>query len=194
MDKGGRKPIHGMARRGSKRSREYTSWDHMKRRCHNPKNVRYSVYGAKGITVCPEWLTSFAAFFEHVGKAPSDKHTLDRYPNKSGNYEPGNVRWATPTEQARNTKKNRLITYKGETLCVSEWAERTGVARGLITNRLNAGWSVESAITEPSRKVNLLTKSKRDQIKMLYKSGLTQMEVAGMCNVSRKSVHNAIYK
>lgn len=148
-DKGGRRITHGFARRGMKRPREYNCWMHMIGRCTNPNHVRYSVYGAKGITVCKRW-RKFENFFEDMGKAPSPAHTLDRHPNQKGNYMPGNVRWATKKEQARNTKKNLMLSFNGETLCAAEWAERLGFSTALIYNRISAyGWSVEKALTTP---------------------------------------------
>jgi hypothetical protein len=77
----------------------------MKNRCHNPKNKDFDSYGARGIKVCDEWRTSFKSFFDFVGPKPTPKHSIDRYPNNDGNYEPGNVRWATAKEQAANKQR-----------------------------------------------------------------------------------------
>lgn len=82
---------------------EHSLWDNMKARCHNPANSRYESYGGRGITVCQEWRDSFEAFFAYVGPRPSSKHSMDRIDNDRG-YEPGNVRWATASEQARNSR------------------------------------------------------------------------------------------
>lgn len=89
---------------------EYSSWQGMLARCHNPKSPRYSDYGGRGIAVCDEWRESFAAFFEHVGPKPTPAHSVDRIDNESG-YLPGNVRWASPTEQAGNRRPRRLKTH-----------------------------------------------------------------------------------
>lgn len=89
--------------------REYSIWTMMRRRCNDPNHVSYSHYGGRGISVCTEWDTldgGFERFFEHIGNAPSRSHTLDRIDN-DGNYEPGNVRWATPTEQAANKGRKK---------------------------------------------------------------------------------------
>lgn len=70
-------------------------------RCGNPNAVNYKWYGEKGIAVAKEW-HSFAAFFRSVGLRPTAGHTLDRFPDRNGNYMPGNVRWATWDQQAQN--------------------------------------------------------------------------------------------
>ena len=85
-------------------SSEYQAWGCAKTRCSNPKNKRYRLYGSLGIRMCDEWQKSFAAFYAHIGPKPSAEHSLDRYPNNSGNYEPGNVRWATRSQQMKNRR------------------------------------------------------------------------------------------
>lgn len=85
---------------------EYKVWAAMKQRCQNPRNSRYHRYGGRGITVCPEWLDSFDAFLAHVGPRPSKGYSLERI-NNNGNYEPGNVKWATHQQQALNRSTTR---------------------------------------------------------------------------------------
>lgn len=82
----------------------FNIWSMMKQRCNNPKHTYYYLYGARGVRVCDRWL-SFENFVRDMGERPSPKHTIDRYPNKKGNYEPGNVRWALPAEQNKNKGK-----------------------------------------------------------------------------------------
>src|SRR3954470_16361069 len=79
----------------------YKSWEGAKQRCYNPNAKKYEIYGAIGVTMCDRWRTSFANFLADMGPRPPG-HSLDRYPDPYGNYEPGNCRWATIKEQRAN--------------------------------------------------------------------------------------------
>jgi hypothetical protein len=109
----------------------------MIQRCHSPKNKSYPRYGERGIQVCTEWRESFEAFSAHMGIRPEGL-TLDRI-NSKGNYEPGNVRWATYTQQARNTSRNHLVTIDGETKCLAEWCEILNEPWTTVKKRVAAG-------------------------------------------------------
>lgn len=101
-------------RHGMKGTPEYTAWQNMKNRCNNPNSADYELYMGKGIKVHDEWLNSFTSFFEYMGKRPEGMTSIDRI-DSNKNYEPGNVRWADNTTQARNkgVYKNNTSGYPG---------------------------------------------------------------------------------
>jgi len=123
----------------------------MIQRCHNPNNPRYGEWGGKGIRVCDEWRGKggFERFLAHVGKMPTPEHSIDRYPNKDGNYEPGNVRWATRIEQMNNIHRNVLITANNKTLTLREWARLLGTDGDRLDCRYRAGWTHDEIINVP---------------------------------------------
>lgn len=139
---------------------EYRVWRDMNARCYIPSLKNYKYYGGRGITVCERWRKSYLNFLQDVGRRPSDKHSLDRFPNKDGNYEPENTRWATPDQQARNQSKTRLITFQGKTLCIADWSKVINVYPQIIKYRLDSGWSIEKALTTPNRQRSLEIKVK----------------------------------
>ena len=141
---------HGAAARGG--TRTFHSWNHMKDRCYNPKNPAFKDYGGRGITVCERWRESFPNFLEDNGECPLGK-SIDRYPNNNGNYEPGNVRWATPREQANNRRKRsvqnrnaRKLECGGRLETIRDWAEITGIKAGTISYRMGHGWTICEAL------------------------------------------------
>lgn len=122
----------------------------MVERCTVPTCNRWEYYGGRGIKVCERWLR-FENFFADMGKKPSRAHSIERTDN-NGNYEPGNCRWATQTEQGRNTRKTRFVTFGDQRLAIGDWADKTGISIHALRGRLNGGWSVERALTTPMRK------------------------------------------
>lgn len=135
-------------RHGMNKSPEHRAWVHMKQRCTNPKKREYKHYGGRGIKVCDEWMHSFLAFFEHIGLRPSEKHSLDRI-DVNGDYEPGNVRWATHQQQIENTTVVKLVTLDGRSQSISAWEREYGLHRGTVSRRVTSGWSIEMAIRTP---------------------------------------------
>lgn len=137
---------HGMSRDRA----EYRIWKGIKQRCFNPRRREYPRYGGCGISMHAQWADSFAAFIEYIGPRPSPAHSIDRIDNERG-YEPGNVRWATPVEQARNSRSSRNLEWRGKTQNLTDWGRELGLARCSITARLRKGWSIERALSSPPR-------------------------------------------
>lgn len=149
---GGCRCMMGRAiKHGMEGTPEFTAYWAMRTRCYDIKADSYKHYGGRGIRVYAEWLGSngFELFFAHVGLRPSPKHSLDRYPNKDGNYEPGNVRWASPEEQQRNRRNNRLFTLDGVTRTQVEWVEITGFSELTLAYRRKKGWTDKQILTTP---------------------------------------------
>jgi len=139
----------GAARSGG--TAEYRAWRAMKERCHRRTAVNFRNYGGRGIRVCERWETSFSTFLSDLGPKPSPRHSLDRFPDNDGNYEPGNVRWATWKEQCRNKRTNTTVECRGARRLICEWAEISGVPEESISARLRKGWAVADAIFRPLR-------------------------------------------
>jgi hypothetical protein len=136
---------HGMTESG-----EYRSWRGAKKRCLDPKNPAFPRYGGRGIQVCERWRDSFENFLVDMGPKPSPRHSIDRI-NNDGNYEPGNCRWATKTQQARNTSRVKLEEHEpgqirwlvSEGYTQSEVARFFDVDRSTISNVMSEHtWSV----------------------------------------------------
>jgi hypothetical protein len=143
-----RSTTHGHARKG-KVSAEYRTWQQMKKRCENPSAKFYHHYGGRGIKVCERW-QDFENFLADMGERPSPEHSIDRYPDVDGNYEPGNARWATDLEQANNRRITPMVEYQGRTQSIADWARELGFKYWSLRSRLVVqGWSVERAFTTP---------------------------------------------
>lgn len=140
------------ASHGMSDSSEYKIWDAMLQRCGNPKTQKYTAYGGRGITVCAEW-SSFEQFYKDMGPRPSKDHSIDRIDN-NGNYCKENCRWATRKEQQNNKRSNRMLTCKGETHTLTQWAAELGISLDGLRWRLKQGWSDEDAVTIPVKSRN----------------------------------------
>lgn len=129
------------------RSKEFQIWCSMKARCLYESATGYENYGGRGIQVCDRWLNSFEDFMEDMGPMPTPQHSIERK-DVNGNYEPSNCIWLPKSEQASNTRRNRKLTFNGETLTVFQWARKTGISRPTISSRVNIlGWTTEMALT-----------------------------------------------
>jgi hypothetical protein len=112
----------------------------MRQRCGNPRHPAWDDYGGRGIKVCDRW-DRFENFLADMGERPAGT-SLERIDNSRG-YEPGNCRWATRTDQNRNTRASHNLTYDGQERSIAEWSEVTGIPYRTIMSRLRYGWSAD---------------------------------------------------
>ena len=133
---------HGMSR-----TKLYSAWLQMHRRCDSSYVPEYKNYGKRGIIVCERW-GDFQNFYDDMGEMPPGL-SLDRI-DVNGNYEPSNCRWATWDEQGCNRRTNKFYAFAGETHILSQWAKITGIKRGTLFGRIVVrNWTVEKALTTP---------------------------------------------
>lgn len=149
---------HGHASKGMN-TPEYKTWSWMISRCENPNATHYEYYGGRGIRICKGWRDDYVKFFTDMGYRPSDRHSIDRLHNE-GNYScghcdecvanswPANCKWSTDEEQQRNTRRSRLVEYKGRMLSVSQLSKlpECSVNFYTIKSRIADGWPVEEAV------------------------------------------------
>ena len=130
--------------------RIYNIWHKMVDRCENPLNKSFKFYGALGISVCQEWhdFMKFKEWAEQTGY--SEELTIDRI-DTNGNYSPDNCRWITITKQQSNRRDNRYVNFRDETLPIAIWAKRLGFHKSTLYWRIDHGWSIEDALTTPTR-------------------------------------------
>jgi len=151
IQRGNSKRIHG----DSGKTKEYKAWKHIKERCYNKNDRRYSDWGGRGIKVCDRWLEpngqGYINFLADIGRCPPECNSIDRKDN-DGNYCPENCRWATTKQQSRNQRTNRTITAFGKTQCVAAWAEELGISAGMLYRRIYRGWSAEEILTAPPKR------------------------------------------
>jgi hypothetical protein len=139
------KTIHGLWD-----ARVYKIYMHMLQRCCNSNNDAWHLYGGRGITVCDRWRAEhgFVDFLKDMGEPPTTKHSLDRYPNRDGNYEPDNCRWATVEEQQNNRRNCVYIAHLGRTQTLAQWCRELWLNRSSVSYRLGMGYTVELAFAE----------------------------------------------
>lgn len=142
---------HGSITHGMSSDPHYAVWQSMIGRCTRASDPRYADYGGRGVSVCPRWAGSFESFITDMGRRPSDDHSIERIDN-SGDYEPSNCRWATAVEQGRNSRRNRIVTFDGQEMPLSEACELSGIPYGRIKNRLRDGWPDETLFSPLSHR------------------------------------------
>jgi hypothetical protein len=126
----------------------------MKQRCYNKRHPKYGSYGARGITVCPEWCGNFAAFRDwSLANGYTEGLQIDREDN-DGPYSSGNCRWTTRKINSQNTRRNRVYEAFGESKCVFEWSRdpRCVVSQATLNTRLWRGWLFLEALTTPTER------------------------------------------
>lgn len=170
---------HGLSRTGI-----YRIWAGIKRRCFNQNVPEYKYYGGRGITMCDEWATNFISFKEYMGERPSKKHTIDRI-NNDGNYEPGNVRWATPKEQENNKRRSLRVSFNGTTMSVLEISEKTGFKYETLKTKLKRGEDISNLKFIKERKRRVVDMA---VIKKMHSTGKTPTQIAEMIKVPPGSV------
>ena len=135
---------HGMSK-----TFEYNIWLSMRSRILDKSSKSYKDYGGRGILIHPDWVSDFKAFFDHIGPRPSADYSLERIDN-NGNYEPGNVKWASRISQANNKRSNRKLTLGTETKTLAEWCKEKKLRYKTVHARLTNGWSVERSLMTPT--------------------------------------------
>ena len=134
-------------RHGLSDTPEYKIWVDMRQRCSNPNRRNFIHYGGRGITVCARW-QAFASFLADIGNRPGPGYSIERI-DVNGNYEPGNVKWATVIEQRNNMRSNHWIEIDGRRLTIGAWAKERGIDERLIRIRIRRGASERDAVMWP---------------------------------------------
>jgi hypothetical protein len=120
----------------------YKCWSSIIQRCTNPKNPSFSYYGGRGIRICERWRNDFALFIADMGPKPTPKHSIDRI-DVNGNYEPGNCRWATATQQARNTRVSKLEAHEPAQI---RWLVADGYSKASVSRFFSVSTSLVNSI------------------------------------------------
>ena len=149
-------------------SKTYKVRHNMLQRTTNKRNTRFANYGGRGISVCDRW-KKFENFLADMGECEVGK-TLDRR-NNDGNYEPGNCRWSTLKEQNNNTRWNHLVSWRGETRTVSQWATVTGICANTLLYRIRRGWTTERALKERPHIRQLKSQAVKDFNELYHEGG-----------------------
>ncbi|MEO8021090.1 hypothetical protein [Polaromonas sp.] len=141
---------HAGATHGMWETPEFQAWQSMLKRCYLKSNKRYADYGGRGIDVCKEWRDSFESFYAHIGPRPSAKHSLDRIRNAEG-YKPGNIRWATESEQNNNRRSNVTAKVNGQELTAAQISQQYGLGHGTVVYRIKTGKSAAEIVAPSTR-------------------------------------------
>lgn len=130
----------------------YSRYKHIKERCYNPNSKSYHRYGGRGIKMCDEWLNNYQLFEDWcLSNGFQEGLAIDRIDN-DGNYSPDNCRFVTLKENNQKRNTTRWYTINGETKNLQQWCDHYGIKRGTVYTRLEHGWSIEDALTQPVSK------------------------------------------
>ncbi len=180
-----KKEKHGMVG-----SRLYKIWDGMKQRCLNENDVSYHYYGGRGVKICDEWLDEKVGMLNFkdwsLTNGYNESLTIDRI-NNNGDYEPSNCRWVDMKVQANNKSINKLITYKGVTKTLSQWAEEYNVPYVTFVKRINYGWDIERALNDE-------VTQKRKKLIEIEGNFYTYEQLGEMCGVTAHTIVNRYYR
>lgn len=168
-----------MTTHGKSLTVEHATWKRMRQRCLSSAK-RFKYWNGRGITICKRW-DKFENFLEDMGKRPGKGYSLDRIDNNKG-YSPENCRWATNKQQASNTRKNRFITYKGETKTISDWCKILKTSCANFARRLDR-WTLEEAFETPKP-----TELDKKSIAEIKKSKLSSRALGKKYGVSKTTI------
>jgi len=149
---------HSRYRHGMTGTKFYKLWCGIMRRCNNKNDKTYKRYGGVGIKVSDSWF-DFVNFYNDMFLKYKEGLQIDRIDNSKG-YSKENCRWVTLKEQANNKRNVILYTYKGKTMCSSDWDKELGLKEGTVRSRIKKGWDIEKALSEPKRKYIGFSKDK----------------------------------
>lgn len=171
---------------GLSKTRLYGIWRDIKKRCYCETCKDYKNYGARGITLYPEWLTNFKSFYDWAMlHGYADNLTIDRI-DVNGNYEPSNCRWTTRKEQNNNKRNNHFLTIGGKTKTITQWANEIGVTDTTVHSRLKRNnMTKEEIITKPVARTHQIT----------YNGETKTLRQWAICTgISYSTLHSRLYK
>lgn len=188
-----RNKTHGLTTGTDGERRAYNALRAAIHRCENPENQYYADYGGRGISVAAEWHGADGArrFVTAMPPHPGKGYSLERA-NNDGNYEPGNVRWALMSEQARNKRNSHVLEFQGERKVITDWAHEYAQNPDLVGRRLQQGWTVEDALliwVRPFEQIKLLRRGLRKLETALSNEPVLQQEIRALLNMKNHGTY-----